>query len=127
MEEMQRITDKYDTTYVRDGLASLEAINKFAATFYKDVAEIYDCLTRIRNSRSRQEVLNAVRKKMELEKLTTQDFAVQKDNGWKIQGKSFYKIFAEVEHEDLYPATYGMMSEFNPWLVERMFRWIGVF
>src|SRR5947207_723427 len=56
-------------------------------------------------------MLKAVLKKMELENLTTQDFAVQKKNGWKLQGKTFYKIFAEVEHEDFYPATYGMMSE----------------
>ena len=28
---------------------SLEGINQFAFTFYKDVAEIYDCLTRVKN------------------------------------------------------------------------------
>jgi hypothetical protein len=203
MEEMRRVTEKYDAAYVRDGLASLEAINKFAATFYKDVAEIYDCLTRIKNldrnptgfslddapilgllvrvwkllkevinyyeqdkaeiisilerplieasvvasylmtsdpsviedyrkcsykdrlrilrnleegsaffeTKAGKRLLTAVRNKMELENLTTQDFAVQKKNGWKLQGKTFYKIFAEVEHENFYPATYGMMSE----------------
>jgi Family of unknown function (DUF5677) len=56
-------------------------------------------------------LLKAVREKMEFEKLTTQDFDVQKKNRWRIQGKSFYDIFSEVEHANLYAATYGMMSE----------------
>jgi uncharacterized protein DUF5677 len=56
-------------------------------------------------------LLKAVREKMTFEKLTRQDFEVQKKNRWKIQGKSFYDIFSEVEHADLYAATYGMMSE----------------
>jgi hypothetical protein len=49
MDEIHKITDKYDAEYVRTGISSLDEINKFALTFYKDVAEIYDCLTRIRN------------------------------------------------------------------------------
>jgi len=49
MHEIQAIAEKYDAAYVREGLDSLEAINRFAQTFYKDVAEIYDCLTRVRN------------------------------------------------------------------------------
>jgi Family of unknown function (DUF5677) len=56
-------------------------------------------------------LLKDVREKMEFEKLTAQDFDVQKKNRWKIQGKSFYEIFSEVEHVNLYAATYGMMSE----------------
>lgn len=56
-------------------------------------------------------LLDAVREKMVLEKLTPHDFDIQKKNRWRIQGKSFYDIFAEVEHADLYAATYGMMSE----------------
>src|SRR5262249_304563 len=51
------------------------------------------------------------REKMEFEKLTPKDFEVQKKNRWRIQGKSFYEIFAEVEHANLYAATYGMLSE----------------
>src|SRR5580698_2167008 len=49
MEEIRAITEKYDTSYVRDQLGSLEGINEFALTFCKDVAEIYDCLTRVKN------------------------------------------------------------------------------
>src|SRR5262249_42242569 len=49
MHEIQSITDKYEAAYVRQGLSSLESINKFALIFYRDVADICDCLTRIRN------------------------------------------------------------------------------
>jgi hypothetical protein len=203
MGEISRITEKYDDDYVRKGLNSLDGINKFALTFYRDVAEIYDALTRIRNiernpigfsiedapilgllvriwkllkeiikyyeqenaeiisilerplieasvvasylmtsdqsvmedyrkcsykdrlrilrdledgsvfyeSKAGKRLLASVREKMTFEKLTTQDFDVQKKNRWKIQGKAFYKIFSEVEHADLYASTYGMMSE----------------
>jgi hypothetical protein len=203
MDEIRRVTEKYDAAFVRDGLNSLEATNKFALTFYKDVAAIYDCLTRIKNiernptgfalddapilgllvrvwkllkeiinyyehdnaeiisilerplieasvvatylmtndrsviedyrkcsykdrlrilrqledgssfyeTKAGKRLLKAVRKKMELERLTEQDFGAQKKNRWRIQGKSFYDIFSEVEHADLYAATYGMMSE----------------
>ena len=203
MDEIRKITEKYDEAFVREGLNSLEGINKFALTFYKDVAEIYDCFTRIKNvernptgfalddapvlgllvriwkllkeiikyyeqdnaeiigilerplieasvvatylmtngqsviedyrkcsykdrlrllrdlekgsafyeTKAGKRLLKAVREKMEFEKLTTQDFDVQKKNRWRIQGKSFYDIFSEVEHANLYAATYGMMSE----------------
>lgn len=203
MEELRRITDKYNVTYVRDNTSSLEDINRFALVFYKDVAEIYDTLTRIRHvdrnpagfslddapilgllirvwkllkgivryyeedngefisllerplleaaviasyllgsdldviedyrkcsykdrlrilrdlesgsvffeTKAGQRMLQSVRAKMSLEALAPQDFAAQKKNSWRVQGKSFHKIFAEVIHEDLYACTYGMMSE----------------
>jgi hypothetical protein len=56
-------------------------------------------------------LIKSVREKMEFEKLTPQDFETQKKNRWRIEGKNFYDIFAEVEHADLHAATYGMMSE----------------
>lgn len=203
MDEFRKITEKYDADYVRNGLASLEAINTFALTFYKDVAEIYDCITRIKNvdrnstgfslddapilgllvrvwkllkevisyyaqdnaeiigvlerplveasviatyllmsdrgvvedyrkcsykdrlrilrdlesgsafydTKAGKRLLKAIRDKMDFENLTIHDFSNQKRNGWRIQGKSFRDIFSEVEHADLYAATYGMMSE----------------
>jgi Family of unknown function (DUF5677) len=202
MDEIRKIIEKYDGASV-EGLNSLEGINKFALTFYKDVAEIYDCFSRIKNvernptgftlddapilgllvriwkllkeiinyyeqdnaeiigilerplieasviatylmtnnrsviedyrkcsykdrlrilrdlengsafyeTKAGKRLLKAVREKMAFEKLTTQDFDVQKNNRWKIQGKSFYDIFSEVEHADFYAVTYGMMSE----------------
>lgn len=203
MEEIRKITEMYDAAYVRDGLTSLERVNEFALVFYKDVAEIYDCLTRIKHvdrnptgfslddapilgllvrvwkllkevityyeqdnaeiisilerplieasvvasflltsdpsviedyrkcsykdrlrilrdlesgsaffeTKAGKRLLKSVREKMMFENLTAQDFDTQKKNRWKIQGKSFYDIFSEVEHADLYAATYGMMSE----------------
>lgn len=47
MDEFQRITEEYDAAYVRDGPGSLEALNRLALTFYKDVAAIYDGLIRL--------------------------------------------------------------------------------
>lgn len=49
MEEIRAITEKYDAEYIEREFNTLEGVNRFALTFYKDVSEIYDCLTRIRN------------------------------------------------------------------------------
>lgn len=203
MDEISQILDKYHPEYVRNGLETLESLNKFALVFYKDVAEIYDILTRIKHvdrnptgyslddapilgllvriwkllkeiikcyeqnnaelisilerplieasvvatylmthdpsviedyrkcsykdrlrilrdlesgsaffeTKAGKRLLKAVREKMAFENLTKQDFETQKKNHWRIHGKSFYDIFSEVEHADLYAATYGMMSE----------------
>ena len=203
MDELRKIIERYDPDYVRNNLGSLESVNGFALTFYKDVAEIYDCITRIKNiarnptgfslqdapilgllvrvwkllkeilkyyeqnngeilailerplieasvvatylltsdvaviedyrkcsykdrlrilrdleagsafyqTKAGKRLLKSVQGKMAFEHLTKEDFKAQKDNRWKIQGKSFFQIFAEVEHEDLYAATYGIMSE----------------
>jgi hypothetical protein len=203
MHEIQKITEKYDAAYVGERIDSLEGINQFAFTFYKDVAEIYDCLTRVKNvernptgfslndapilgllvriwkllkeiikyyeqnnaeiisilerplieasvvatylmsndesviedyrkcsykdrlrilrdlesgsafyeTNAGKRLLKSVREKMMLEGLTTSDFDQQKKNRWRIQGKTFYDIFSETEHADLYASTYGMMSE----------------
>ena len=203
MDEIRVITEKYDAAYVQEGFHSLNNINEFALVFFRDVAEIYDCLTRTKNiernptgysladapilgllvrvwkllkevikyyeqdnaeiisilerplieasvvatylmkndpsviedyrkcsykdrlrilrdlengseffeSKAGKRLLKSVRDKMEFEGLTPQDFQVQKKNRWRIQGKTFYDIFSEIEHAHLYAATYGMMSE----------------
>jgi hypothetical protein len=49
MNEFESITDRYDEAFIRDNLGSAEQVTTFAATFYKDVAEIYDAITRVRN------------------------------------------------------------------------------
>lgn len=49
MIELVKITQKYDEAFIKEGLGSVAELNKFALTFYKDVAEIYDCISRIRN------------------------------------------------------------------------------
>lgn len=63
------------------------------------------------DTKAGKRLLAAVQEKMRFENLTEDDFAHQKANRWRLQGRSFRDIFAEVAHDDLYPATYGMMSE----------------
>jgi len=203
MDEIREVLKKYDESFVRENLGSVESINAFALTFYKDVAEIYDVITRVKNvernptgfsiddapilgllvriwkllkeiiryyeannaeiisilerplieasiiavyllrsdhvvledyrkcsykdrlrilrdledgshffdTKAGKRLLKSVREKMEQESLTTADFGTQKKNRWKIQGKSFYDIFAAVHDGQIYACTYGMMSE----------------
>jgi hypothetical protein len=203
MDEFSKILAKYEAAYVSTHLHSAGDINRFAATFYKDVAEIYDCITRARNTernpagfglneapilgllvrvwkllkeviryyeadnaemiavmerplieaavtaeyllrngdaavedyrklsckdrlrllrqlregspffgtKAGQRLLRSMREKMAFEGLTESDFEAQKKNRWRLQGKTFFDIFAEVIHEDLYASSYGMMSE----------------
>jgi hypothetical protein len=203
MEELIKITDKYRPDYVGAGLATLESMNRFASDFYADVAEIYDCLTRIKHvernpsgfslddapilgllvriaklmkevrdyyARDNAEIISilerplieasvvatyllkhgpetmldyrkcsykdrlrilrdleagsafyetkpgmrlarSVNEKLAVEGFGPDDFSEQKKNRWRLRGKSFFDIFAEIAHEDLYAATYGMMSE----------------
>lgn len=49
MDEIEKIISRYDEENVGQSLQSLDDINSFTGTFVKDVAEIYDCITRIRN------------------------------------------------------------------------------
>ena len=49
MRELASITDKYDAAYLAKWLASLDSINAFALGFYKDAAEIFDILSRLKN------------------------------------------------------------------------------
>ncbi|MCM2286942.1 MAG: DUF5677 domain-containing protein [Desulfobacula sp.] len=203
MEEIHQIMSRYDETYVTKSLGTVEELNEFTGTFVKDVAEIYDCLTRIRNiernpsgfslddapilglltriwkllkeivvyyqkdnaeiigilerplieaaitaqyllrsdklviedyrkcsykdrlrilremksgshfydTKAGKRLLNSVLEKMELEGFTQNDFSEQKRNRWKLQGKTFFEIFKEIENEDLYKYSYGIMSE----------------
>lgn len=49
MDETETIISRYDETYIGDSLRSLDDINRFTGNFVKDVAEIYDCITRMHN------------------------------------------------------------------------------
>ncbi|KAA0010927.1 hypothetical protein F0A17_16215 [Billgrantia pellis] len=49
MDEIGKVIIRYDEKYVADSLRSLDKLNKFTGTFVKDVAEIYDYITRMRN------------------------------------------------------------------------------
>ena len=41
--------ENYEDRPLREHFASLDDINRFAIQFYKHAAEIYDCLTRVKN------------------------------------------------------------------------------
>ena len=202
MEEFEEITAKYQPVYIERCFSSMAGLHEFSATFYKDVGNLYDALTRLKNpgrnptgfsiddapilgllvrisklvkevvryyeqdnaeiigilerpmieastiatylmlngpdvindyrkcwykdrlrilrdlesgspfydTNAGKRLLAAVREKMDFERLTKDDFAVQKKNRWQLQGKSFRTIFAEIEHDDLYSPIYGMMS-----------------
>ena len=58
-----------------------------------------------------QRVLQSARDDLALEGLSKQSFAVQKGNGWRLQGKSLYDIFGEVVGPAEYQFGYGMPSE----------------
>lgn len=203
MDELVNLLDKYQDSYIEESLKDLESLNVFALGFYKDVAEIFDCITRIKNiernptgysiydapiigllvkiwkllkeiivyyerdnaeiigilerpllessitavylmqsdseviedyrkcsykdrlrilrelkdgspffqTKAGKRLLKSVDEKMEFEGYTINDFKEQKKNHWKLQGKSFYDIFKDVEDESLYKCTFGMMSE----------------
>lgn len=49
MEELENILEKYETDYPSEGFRDLEHLYEFSSQFYLDVAEIYDCITRIKN------------------------------------------------------------------------------
>jgi hypothetical protein len=204
MDEINHLLRKYDERYVSENLISASEVNAFAGTFFMDVADVYDVLTRVSNiernpngfsyqdapilgllvrmwkllkeivryyvennaefvgilerpfieaavvsrfllkadggvvedyrkcsykdrlkflekhragsqffieTKPGRRLVRSVLDKLRREGLAEADFETQKKNRWKIQGKTFYDIFAVVEHADLYAATYGMMSE----------------
>jgi hypothetical protein len=49
MDELDAIKEKYKGRPLREHFESLADINGFAIQFYRDVAEIYDCLSRVKN------------------------------------------------------------------------------
>lgn len=49
MEEIVRVMEKYDEEYIRQNFIDATSINAFALSFFKDAADIYDAITRVRN------------------------------------------------------------------------------
>lgn len=49
MDELEDILQKYDKIQIDEQLKNLARLNDFALMFYKDVAEVFDCITRIKN------------------------------------------------------------------------------
>jgi hypothetical protein len=203
MDELDAIFDKYRECPLRGHFETLEEINQFALRFYKDVAEIYDCLSRVKNTernpsgytlddapiigplvriwkllketiryhaennaefvaifqrtlietavtatyllkrdaavledyrkcsykdrlrilrdskngsefsktKAGQRLLRSVEEKMRFEGFSENDFAEQKKNRWKLQGKDFFSIFTDLYNEQMYRCSFGMMSE----------------
>lgn len=56
-------------------------------------------------------LLKSINEKMQIEGFSESDFQEQKNNRWRLQGKSFFDIFSDVTNKDLYKCTYGIMSE----------------
>jgi hypothetical protein len=56
-------------------------------------------------------LLKSIKEKMAAENLTVESFEAQKQNNWKLSGKSFYKIFIEVQPAEFYKYLYGIGSE----------------
>jgi hypothetical protein len=203
MDELDAIMKKYGDHPLRQHFESLDDINRFAIQFYRDAAEIYDCLSRVKNrernpsgyslddapiigllvriwkllketiryhiednaeflaifertlletavtatyllkhdaavledyrkcsykdrlrilrdvksggefskTKAGKRLLRSVEEKMRLEGFSENDFAEQKKNRWKLQGKSFFDIFKELYHEQMYACSFGIMSE----------------
>ena len=49
MEEIRNVVGKYDASYIKEHLESADDVTRFATIFYKDVAEVYDTITRVKN------------------------------------------------------------------------------
>ena len=58
-----------------------------------------------------QRLLKSIQEKLDHENLTQTDFATQEANGWRVQGKTFFDIFAEIVGQELYRTAYGAVSE----------------
>jgi hypothetical protein len=91
-----------------------EVIQDYRLCSYKDRLRILRDLesgSRFFDTKAGKRLLVSVRQKLEQEGVDPDSFAAQKRNRWRLQGKSFFDIFAEVITPDLYPCTYGMMSD----------------
>jgi Family of unknown function (DUF5677) len=50
MEEFAEITAKYQPAYIERCFSSMAGLHEFSVAFYKDVGNLYDALTRLKNS-----------------------------------------------------------------------------
>src|ERR1019366_2554016 len=86
-----------------------EVMSDYRKCSYKDRLRILRDLesgSAFFDTKAAQRLLKSVREKLDLEGLSQHDFGEQKKNRWRLQGRSFYDIFAEVQHADLYASTY---------------------
>lgn len=203
MDELRDILMKYEKIDIDEALGDFSRLVDFSTVFYRDVAEIYDAVTRIRNLernpvgfhvndaailgllvriwkilkeivhyyekrnadiiglldrqvieaaviakylllngddviedyrrcsyKSRLQTLKraeespeffetppgkrlvkSIREKLARDGFTENSFHRQRENRWRLQGKTFYQIFSEIENEEFYKFLYGMPSE----------------
>ena len=62
-------------------------------------------------SKPGRRVLRSIRTKLAREGLDESSFEEQISNDWRLQGKTFRRIFEDVVGDDLYPVAYGTASE----------------
>ena len=56
-------------------------------------------------------LLKSIKEKMAAEGFDINSFEEQKRHNWKLEGRSFYQIFEQLEPEEFYKLTYGIPSE----------------
>ena len=91
-----------------------EAVEDFRRCSYKDTLRIlrgHESGSEFFRTSAGQRVLRSALDDLALEGLSTQSFAAQKRNRWRLQGKSLYDIFGEVAGPAEYPFVYGILSE----------------
>ena len=91
-----------------------DAVEDFRRCSYKDSLRIlrdHDSGSEFFRTPAGQRVLQSALDGLALEGLSKDSFAPQKRNGWRLQGKSLYKIFGEVASPAEYPFVYGILSE----------------
>ena len=62
-------------------------------------------------SKPGQRLLRSIRGKLAFEGLDESSFEEQIANGWRLEGKTFRRIFEDVMGEDLYAVSYGASSD----------------
>jgi len=98
------------------------AVEDFRKCSYKDRLRILQDAkngSAFSKTKAGQRLLRSVEKKMKLEGFSENDFAQQKKNRWKLQGKSFLDILKDVYgdqntaqvNEHMYRCSFGIMSE----------------
>ena len=91
-----------------------QAVEDFRRCSYKDTLRILrDCEagSEFFDTPAGRRILRSALDDLALEGLSKDSFARQKANGWRVQGKSLYDIFAETVGADEFPFVYGMTSE----------------
>ena len=91
-----------------------DAVEDFRRCSYKDTLRILrdrDSGSEFFDTPAGQRVLRSAHAALALEGFSKDSFARQKRNGWRLQGKSPFRIFAETVGAHEFPFVYGMMSE----------------